>query len=189
MLKPLPAGALEELCRELGETATGSQLGRLLIQAGLRETSGESTKWKRLYSAIAANQQRTGDGRAVVAVLHAFMDPSRFSKQRDEFEAHRVALNVTLAFASLELQNDGRIHRTARPARTLDEAHERADALGSALRQRDVHPDVLAFCRAELLQDNYFHAVFEASKSVADKIRSRTGLHGDGADLADRALH
>ena len=35
-----------------------------------------------------------------------------------------------------------------------------------------MHPDVLAFCRAELLQQNYFHAVLEASKSVADKLRS-----------------
>ena len=46
----------------------------------------------------------------------------------------------------------------------------------------------LRFCRAELLQDNYFHAVLEATKSVADKIRAKTGLTGDGADLVDQAL-
>ena len=56
------------------------------------------------------------------------------------------------------------------------------------LRGRNVHPDVLAFCRAELLQMNYFHAVFEATKSVADKIRARTGLTSDGAQLVDEAF-
>jgi uncharacterized protein (TIGR02391 family) len=53
------------------------------------------------------------------------------------------------------------------------------------LARRDVHPDVLAFCRAELLQQNYFHAVLEASKSVADKLRSLAGATGDGSPLVD----
>jgi uncharacterized protein (TIGR02391 family) len=47
---------------------------------------------------------------------------------------------------------------------------------------------VLRFCRQELLADNYFHAVLEAVKSVADKLRARTGLTDDGAALVDRAL-
>ena len=34
----------------------------------------------------------------------------------------------------------------------------------------------------------YFHAVLEAVKSVADKLRTRTGLTDDGATLVDRAL-
>ncbi len=33
-----------------------------------------------------------------------------------------------------------------------------------------------------------FHAVLEAAKSVAEKIRARSGLTDDGAVLADRAL-
>ena len=48
-----------------------------------------------------------------------------------------------------------------------------------------------AFCRAELLEaipPNYFHAVLEASKSVAQKIRNKTGMAEDGAQLVDRAL-
>src|SRR5262249_37028637 len=51
-----------------------------------------------------------------------------------------------------------------------------------------VHPDVLRFCREELLADDYFHAVMEAVKSAADKLRAKTGLTDDGAALVDRAL-
>jgi uncharacterized protein (TIGR02391 family) len=47
---------------------------------------------------------------------------------------------------------------------------------------------VLRFCREELVADNYFHAVLEAVKSIADKIRTRTGLSDDGNTLIDRAL-
>ena len=38
------------------------------------------------------------------------------------------------------------------------------------------------------MQKNYFHAVFEATKSVAEKIRSASGLTGDGAGLVDQAF-
>jgi uncharacterized protein (TIGR02391 family) len=40
----------------------------------------------------------------------------------------------------------------------------------------------------ELLQDNYFHCVLEATKSVAQKIRDKTGIEGDGATLVDQAF-
>ena len=76
----------------------------------------------------------------------------------------------------------------AQPAHTLTEAEEAAGRLRSELSRRGVHPDVLKFCRPELLQENYFHAVFEATKSVADKIREKAEVDGDGSELVDRAF-
>jgi len=38
------------------------------------------------------------------------------------------------------------------------------------------------------LQDNYFHAVLEATKSVAEKIRQESGIQGEGGQLAQEAL-
>ena len=75
--------------------------------------------------------------------------------------------------------------RETRPATTIAEAQRRADDLRAELTRRDVHADVLHFCRAELLQQNYFHAVREASKGIADKLRSKTGKDGDGSALVD----
>lgn len=53
---------------------------------------------------------------------------------------------------------------------------------------RGVHADVLRFCRAELVADNYFHAVLEATKSIADKLRAKSGLAEDGAKVVDAVL-
>lgn len=47
---------------------------------------------------------------------------------------------------------------------------------------------MLVFCRAELLVEDYFHAAQEAVKSVADKMRSQTGLTGDGDQLVNQSL-
>jgi uncharacterized protein (TIGR02391 family) len=137
----------------------------------------------------AAGEGQDGRGLPVRPRRHG---PERFGNEPERFEAHRERLNITLAFVGLELREDGKLYR-AKPTTSLSEAQERANALQAKLRERNVHPDVLAFCRAELVQKNYFHAVFEATnfeatKSVADKMRTKTGLTSDGAGLVDEAF-
>ena len=44
---------------------------------------------------------------------------------------------------------------------------------------------MLSYCRAELLNGNCFHAVLEASKGVAERLRQLSGSGKDGADLID----
>ncbi len=48
--------------------------------------------------------------------------------------------------------------------------------------------DVLASCTAEFLQENYFHAVFEAMKSISAKLRRLSGATSDGATLVNEVL-
>ena len=38
------------------------------------------------------------------------------------------------------------------------------------------------------MQDNYFHAVFEATKGVAQRLRDMSGNQSDGAKLVDETL-
>jgi uncharacterized protein (TIGR02391 family) len=111
------------------------------------------------------------------------MRPVRFSPAA-EFEERRRLLNERLLLSGFEVAEDGSLHR-ARAAAALSEAQRRADDIRAELSRRGVHPDVLAFCRAELMQQNYFHAVLEAAKSVADKLRTLTGVSGDGSPLVD----
>jgi uncharacterized protein (TIGR02391 family) len=47
---------------------------------------------------------------------------------------------------------------------------------------------VLKYCNTELLQYNYFHAVFEATKGLAQRIRDCSGVDADGAALVDRVF-
>lgn len=102
-------------------------------------------------------------------------------------QALREMLNVALAFSGLFVAEDGTLGPGDKIT-TLAEAEKRARELQSDLEARGVHPDVLRFCRSEYLQDNYFHAVQEATKSVFDKLRGLTGRGDDGSDLVDAAL-
>jgi len=100
---------------------------------------------------------------------------------------HRQALNLVLAFSGLEYGPDGEF-RQREVARTLDEAEKRVRAIQARFRGRRLHPEVLKYCRVELLQDNYFHAVFEATKGLAQRIRNMSGVQADGAALVDRVF-
>ena len=122
----------------------------------------------------------------MIRLISEIMRPVRFASV-ETFETHRSAVNERLMLSGYVVREDGKVTKT-RIAVTLSEAQQRADALRGELRRRDVHPDVLAFCRSELLQQSYFHAVLEAAKSVADKIRARTGIQLDGTRLADAAF-
>jgi uncharacterized protein (TIGR02391 family) len=115
------------------------------------------------------------------------MKPERFSRNPERFEPIRTNLNVALSFAGLCVTQAGELI-ASKKASTLTEAQRRAQELRADLSSRGTHPDVLRFCREELLADNYFHAVLEAVKSVAEKIRQLTGQTDDGPALVDRTL-
>ncbi len=182
------ASAIEEVCKVLADAVTGPQIPNLIAPLKVpEEPDGPGTKWKRLFNAVVARQNKSQDGKALVRLVMEVMAPVRFGSAA-EFEAVRTRVNERLLLSGFEVRKDG-IVVTVRAARTVEEAQQRADDLRAELARRDVHPDVLAFCRAELLQQNYFHAVLEASKSVADKLRTLTGVTAgsasDGTRLVD----
>lgn len=186
----LSAGQLESLCKILADTdrgLTGTEIGRFLEQAKIRDVDPAMTKWKRLFNALAARQSRDGTADRVFAFIKLALDPARYVGQHVVFEDRRTDINAVLVMCGFEYRANGKFAIVSTAA-TLSEAEARAHRLRAALSSRGVHPDVVAFCRAELVQHNAFHAVLEASKSVADKLRRRSGLQSDGAQLVDEAL-
>jgi uncharacterized protein (TIGR02391 family) len=154
---------------------------------GIADVDPTLTKRRRLYNAFAQDQNHRQNRTRILGFIRHAMKPERFARSPERFEPMRTHLNRALAFAGLAVDAAGTL-TTAEQARTLPEAQRRAQELRADLTTRGVHPDVLRFCREELLADNYFHAVLEAVKSVADKLRARTGLTDDGAALVDRTL-
>lgn len=182
--------ALEAIAGALGDTEeglTGSEIAHLLATCRMEDPTPGMTKRHRVYNAFAASQNTRGDRRGVLAFIRHAMKPERYIRTSDRFEPMRANLNVALSFVGLAVDDSGKLN-AAKRAHTLSEAERRATELRADLAQRGVHKDVLAFCRAELLADDYFHAVLEANKSIAAKIRDRTGLAEDGNLLVDRAL-
>jgi uncharacterized protein (TIGR02391 family) len=190
---PLPSldlGVLQSISDILGATDrgfTGSEIDRYLDECNIPNPFPTLTKRHRIFEALKAKQAADSCGNNIAAFIQHSMNPVRHHDAREWFEDTRSKLNHVLAFAGYELRGNGKLHQIEK-VETHSQAIARAYTLREHLLIRKVHPDVLRYCREELLVDNYFHAVFEATKSVADKVRTLSGLTSDGAELVDEAF-
>jgi uncharacterized protein (TIGR02391 family) len=189
-IPPFSAQKLEAACRILGDTErglTGLEIGYLLEDCRVEDVNPDFTKWKRLFNALAGAQNHHKLGNHLIMFINRALDPARHSRTREKFEWLRSELNVVLAFSGYGVGEHGKVIR-AETATTLTEARARAGALKAKLEARGAHAEVFKYCQAELLEENYFHAVLEGVKGVADRIRTLSGLTSDGADLFNIAF-
>jgi len=191
----IDASIVRSLCEVLGRTdggLTNKQIDELLAGTQIPDPTPAAprgmyvaiSKRDRLFNALTAKQRLDGCGNAILAFVGRALAPVRFHESPGSFEALRDEVNVPLAFAGYYADDAGKLH-TKDQAATLSEARRRAMRLRSQLVDRGAHPRLLKYCVAEIDDDNYFHAVLEGSKSLADEIRRRTGRTEDGVSLID----
>lgn len=179
--------AISKILGDTEEGLSGTEIGYLLQDCRIPDVAPELTKWKRLFNAFVEFQNKRQFGNHVIVIINRAMNPVQYTDKPSIFAARKDKLNSILSFSGFKVGDDGKVC-WAQKANNLEEAMARANRLHAALLTRQVHIDVLAFCKAELLQENFFHAVFEAMKSVANKIRKLSGLDEDGAKLVDQAF-
>jgi uncharacterized protein (TIGR02391 family) len=189
-IAPFDSQHLEAACRVLADTSrglTGPQIGHILQDMNVADVSPEMTKWKRLFNALGAAQNKHQVGNHLIMFINRAMNPVSSARDRDAFEWRRDEINVVLAFSGFCVREDGKVARSSKES-TLAGARARAGRMRAALESRNVHDEVLKYCQAELIEENYFHAVLEATKGVAERIRQLSGLGSDGADLVNEAF-
>lgn len=191
--KCLNENVLNEVCKILAyhDTAnlTHAQIGDELKRHQIQDLVGSTeNKQKRLKKALSNIQAQTGYGNSVLAFIQGVVEPVRFTNRRDVYDEFVAELNKVLIFDSLQIRSDGKL-TFVDAAKTLDEAEERASRLRKRLKDRAVHADVLKCCQTELIRDNnYFHTVLEAAKSVAKKLREKSNKLEDGHELVNATL-
>lgn len=173
---------LEQISKILGEPPTsGSQITSIFASVGYNENSN-ITKWRRIYHYFNESQIQLKSPNKVLELILKFVDPVNFVNNKEAFVNLTSELNKILSFSGLQVNNQGQLIKTTK-ATTIDQAHQRASNLQKVLYERSIHSDILKFCKAELLQENYFHAVLEATKSVSNKLRLISGVDLDGNKL------
>ncbi|MDE2966760.1 MAG: TIGR02391 family protein [Chloroflexota bacterium] len=133
--------------------------------------------------------QQADDGDASVALgaIRSFLNPVSFVKDPNRFRTALNDVNGVLRFAGIEYLDNGEF-QTLLKAHSLSDATARSNAIREKFSARDIHPEVWRYCTAELMADNYFHAVLEAAKGLSYRIREMSGVDGDGAKLVDRVF-
>jgi uncharacterized protein (TIGR02391 family) len=186
-----PPGVVETVCRVLAASdypgLTGSEIGRLLAMRGFQDVAPAATKWRRLEAAMQARQQADRASNCLIRFITDAMEPSRYVEDPARFDTLRDSLTEALALVGLKINERGQVAR-AQVASTLNEVARLAGRLQTELRRRGVHDQVLAYCREELIRKSLFHAVFEASKGLAARLRMLSDSLLDGAELVDHCF-
>ena len=181
------AAVIEAICRTIADTnngLTGTEIGSLLTQSSIKDIDSQNTKWRRLYHAFVEWQNNNQCSNHILTFIQSALSPVRYLGKEELFHHRRHEINKCLSFIGVELNESGK-YQEVNKAKTISEAEQRASRFKYKLEIRNVHELIFEYCKPELLAENYFHAVFEAIKSIADRIRKMTGLYADGNELID----
>lgn len=182
--KCLSLQQIERIAKIIGDTnggLTGSQIGHALAQYGLKDVDPINTKWKRLFNAFVVNQNQNQCSNYILRFIQNVVNPQAFS-DASKFEEWRIQINEILSYIGYELKDDGQ-YKVVTQASTISEAQSRANKLLSDLKARNAHSDIFKYCTAELVDKNYFHAVFESCKGLFERIRNMSLCKADGTKL------
>jgi uncharacterized protein (TIGR02391 family) len=93
-------------------------------------------------------------------------------------------INSKIIFEGIEIGEDGKARKVTK-AKTVSEALNRSHKIKRKIGELNIHSEVIKFCEEEWLRDNYFHAILEITKSVAENLRNLSGYLTDGSELVD----
>ena len=189
-IKHLQASSIEGISKILGDTGSGlssSVISQYLIEMRIKDVDPAITKWRKLYHALINNQNITQCSNGILNFIKHAMTPTRYVNDISLFEHRRDELNKVLAFEGYQITEKGGLAKIEN-AMTIPEARAKANNLKTKLELRGAHNIIFLYCKEELLAENYFHSVLEATKSIFDRIRDISGIKEDGGKLIDSTL-
>lgn len=142
-----------------------------------------------LYNCLILEINKTHSFSKIFSFLQAVLNPALYTSV-DSRQTYRYLFeetNKVLLFAGLSIDQSGRLVEVSR-AQTLTEVDQRINQLKKALYDRAIHSEVQKYCVEDYLRADYYDAVFEAAKGLAERVRQISGLTTDGGTLFQTAF-
>lgn len=148
-----------------------------------------SNKRDWLYNCFATDINQSHTFERVFKFIESALSPINYTtdEKRSKYKWLFEEVNKVLLLIGLQIDNSGKIKQVVK-ATTLDEVDRRVNSLKKKLYERAIHSEVTKYCIEDYLQQDYFDAVFEAAKGLAERVRQITGLTEDGGELFQRAF-
>lgn len=196
LLPRLTPSQLQALADVIGDTSAGlskSVLKQRLISVGIHvpeETKSISPCYyvigdnKRTWLYKCLEQELNKQNPAYWRFVETALNPVFFTEDGKQsfFNSLLDAVNKVLIQCGVEVGRNGSINIVEK-ATSLDEVNRRVNHLKSELQKRLIHQQVLKYCEPDFLRKDYFDAISEASKGLAERVREITGNAKDGGQL------
>ena len=161
---------------------------KIVVENGLSYQVGTNKK-NFLYSCFAQRVNKTQSYNCIYEFIQTALNPINYTKteNREKYKWLSEELNKVLILLGLQVKDDGEIIVVGK-ANTLREVDKRVNDLKKKLYERSIHSEVVRYCESDYLRKDYFDAVFEAAKGLAERVRNITGLKTDGGTLFNTAF-
>lgn len=194
-MREVDVSLIENISKKLGEVITGYEITQLLSRLDFfdHDTHNQrrdlSTKWRRLAHSISHEYKIKKTEKPLIQVIEEIMHPVRFTSEEsvETWQQIKKDINISLSLYGFELGDNGKVS-IVQASKTHSEAINRYKHLVEKLEASNVHKQALKFCKPELLKENYFHAIHEASKSTLHRIQALTFSNLDGTKLIEKAF-
>lgn len=189
-LKPATLERISNIIGDTNDGMTGSQIHYFLLQAGIDDVSDNGqilAKRKKLYNALANFQNTKHCANNILKFIQLVFDPSRFTEDKNRYQDLLLAINKILAFEGYRVNDNGKFFEIDK-ACTISDIDIKVDNLKQELKERNAHQQIFKYCTKELLNEDYFHAVFEASKGLFQRIRELSDIKEDGNKLIEQVF-
>ena len=191
LLNPFPMDFIKGVADVLAQTdypgLTNTEIDVLLPMVGIKRREVGPNKRASLYATLNNKQVSQKAGNSVVAFINRAMAPARSSRDPGRSNRLRDELCEFLVHYGYRINESGQLAHGAR-ASTLSEAATLAGTLHLELRRRGTHDELFRYCAEEFVTKSLFHAMTEASKSIPNRVRTITGMAGDGDALYNSAF-
>lgn len=194
---------LQSICNIIADTNNGltkTEITNLLGQCGIvavddGKTSNGYTytlglnKRDWLYNCFATEINTRQSLSKIFKFIEMALNPIAYTgaSKREKYDYLFEEVNKVLLLVGLEITRKGTLQETVK-ATTLDEVDRRVSSLRKKLYSRAIHHEVERYCVKDYLRKDYYDAVFEASKGLAERVRELSGLSTDGGTLFQTAF-
>lgn len=176
----------------LDDLITDNEIRALLAASDVEDVIPNATRRKRLLQAFVSSQEKDGSFDSIALFLKRTGFHIERTKGPDSIKRYHEEINAVLVYAGLCLGSDHKPTPLERDDKddTPAGADDRLRALVNALKNRQVHPDLVHVFKVEYFaDDNYFRPVREAAWMLAAKVARKAGLHTEGPEIAEQAFN
>lgn len=201
--KKLDQQQLKALCDVLAHTSQGltkSELKLLLGQCNIFTVDDGSARTQMgyviglnkrdwLYNCLVTEINMNHSFDKIYSFLSAALNPASYTSfdKRDKYIYLLEETNKVLLLVGLSIDQSGCVVEAVK-ASSLAEVDIRVNRLKKALYDRAIHAEVRKYCIKDYLREDYYDAVFEAAKGLAERVRQISGLSTDGGTLFQTAF-
>ncbi len=187
MIESFDPSTLRSISKIIGEEIlTHREINEQFQNAEITDNGEGTNKPDKIYYSLKARQSQDGCANNVLNFITRILSPKRYNDETI-FEKHRTIINERLLYEGFEIDKAG-LPKIVSKAKTISEAKARSLKIKEKVHGIGIHYEILQYCESEWLQENYFHAILEITKSIAERLRQKSGYTTDGTLLVDNCF-